>query len=221
MYKRITKNWLHLRRRTEVTARYLQDPLIVELRHDLSHTLTERERCQLLLDFANEGRLPDAAWCAILGGVTSETLLEPALRMVRESLELRIALPKLKGRERAGVLSRSLTWWALQVGEGGIIKLPLPDVRSGTFLLEDRVQAPDKMTGLAYAMCLLWDSKRPEGDALARCRYCGTFFFVERPESSGRPRREYCSDKHRDLRKAEGNTARVARYRIRKRKGLV
>src|SRR5207248_9892324 len=120
-----------------------------------------------------------------------------------------VASSKLKGRGRAVALEQGLTYWAVQLAESGIVKIPLADIRGRTFRLEDRVQAPDKMTALAYPMCLLWDPERKLGEALSQCTLgsCGKFFFVEQQRGPGRRRRGYCSDEHGGQTYRGGNTA--------------
>jgi len=59
------------------------------------------------------------------------------------------------------------------------------------------------------------DPRRSHGGELCQCGLsrCGIFFFVERTQRAGRPRREFCRDEHRDEAYDEINAARVRNYR--------
>lgn len=207
-------------------AVFLESPAIKEIRRDVS-PLSEREYCERLVAFANEGRLPTDTWFEFLGGAHSTDdravtrrapsgqITEGTTKLVRDQLAQLVL-----HRETAGKVLGP--WWAERAGLEGLVSLPVCVFdEQGQLTLEHRIIARNVLAALAYAMCLLLDNRRPHASTLWRCRLesCRRFFFEQRREGAGRPRREYCSEEHLEEAHRQQVLERVRRHRAKQKPG--
>jgi hypothetical protein len=81
--------------------------------------------------------------------------------------------------------------------------------------VRELVLARDVRFAAHYAVCRLLDPDGPFASKLCQCRLesCGKFFFEQRPESGGRPRRYYCCAEHMAEAHDRDAPTRVARSR--------
>jgi len=78
----------------------------------------------------------------------------------------------------------------------------------------------DLEAAIGFGLLLLLDPTRPYGKNLCRCKLksCRRFFLAIK-KTTGRPRRQYCSEEHLDAARRETNLERVRRSRARKKAG--
>lgn len=214
-----------VRERDPVTV-FLESPAISAIRRD-AQPLSERDYCEHVIAFANDGGLPVEAWFELLGGAQASddeavTNRAPRGRIVEGSVMLvRDQLRQLvQHRQNA---SRHLgPWWADFTAQHGVVSLPICVFGDdGTMRLEHRIVVRDLLAGIGYGMCLLLAQDRPHGAELCRCRLesCGRFFFEKKRPGAGRPRREYCSDEHLVEAHRQQVLQRVRRHRAKQKRG--
>jgi hypothetical protein len=190
-------------RRADPVRVFLESPAIAAIRRD-ARPLTERQYCEHVVAFANDGQLSTEKWFELLGGAATGDddaigNRAPAGRVVEGLTTLiRQQLAELvQHRARA---SRLLgPWWADFAATNGLVTLPVCEFQdNGSMTVQHRLLAGNLVAGIAYGMCLLLDDQRPHGEMLWRCRLetCGRFFFEQPRTRAGRPRREYCKKDH-------------------------
>jgi hypothetical protein len=179
--------------RDPLTA-FLNAPAIARVRQD-RELLSDREYCELVVAFANDGALPMESWLALLGGARrapTSRITSGLTQLVRDQLSQLV-------QHREAASAALGPYWAEEVVQRGLVTLPVCTIgEDGAITLRHRILTLDALGAVAYAMCLLLDPRRTHGSALWRCRLesCKRFFFEQASDGAGRPRREYCGPDH-------------------------
>ena len=124
---------------------------------------------------------------ALTDGTEHINISVPALAHYRGLLSALIADPEIADPKICMALSGNII--------DKVVAAPIPVIASGKFSISYRAVKIPTGSVLEWALVLLLGSFV---DALCQCHLpsCRKFFLVE-PMPRGRPRREYCSDKHR------------------------
>lgn len=204
-------------------ARFLREPWVCSVRREV-RGLSERDYCDLLLAFANDGELATEQWQSLLSGALPEqdgsvlkrrsvSVIGPGYLdlIVRDQLDQLVSL----GPDRAqSALGKD---WAEKASSAGLVLLPVFESDSGAVRISYRLLARDLPAAITYVMMLFMDSARPFGRDLCRCQLkeCERFFWVVR-QAAGRPRDTYCSQEHMKEAHRRQVRERVAKHRARK-----
>jgi hypothetical protein len=175
--------------------------------------LTDRRRVDLLLKGVNSGKLSAGEWVslqsgaeAIVAGAESRPL-RPELRQIYRDILSHFVKSKPRvnsnmGQALCARLEDSIT---------GALRAEMTP--QGNLVFNYQAFGGDEEAGLDYALVLLLGSNGPFARDLCMCRLCGKFFLVK-PIPVGRPRREFCTDRHRDTFFEQGASARVKKARL-------
>jgi hypothetical protein len=182
-------------------AAFFRNDWVASIRAD-QVGLSERDYCELLIRFVNEGTMTEDDLQSLLCGarVPSDpsairqwaegVLTQGAIDMAFNHLA---ELVKYGPRKVQPVLARE---WAARASTAGLVMLPVFSPKNGKVETTYRLLTQDLWAAISYAMMLFLSSNRPFGRDLCRCKHCKVFFFVKAPKKSGRPRRDYCSPEH-------------------------
>jgi hypothetical protein len=152
--------------------------------------LTERERADLLIAFANGNKLPARQWNQLVG-----------LRVIKGKDEYPAALPDAMRSMLVSSLDvitagsdaqrKELLYALNDVVDGGVLLAPSRSNDKKT-----RVITRAMSGGVAYALWVLLEGKDELGKELCRCNYsqCRHFFFKRREKNRrGAPSYMYCT----------------------------
>ncbi len=164
--------------------------------------LSERARCELLLDAANGIAMQASAWRQLIGGNVHAFGVDRVPLPERERQSLRAALEMIATDYKAAL--RTLK---PQVDEAALSSVVLT--------IDGRILATAMPGAIAYGIWRFLD-REDLGRALCHCRYrnCGKFFFEYRANGTrGRPQRLYCLREHGELEDTAAAALRMARRR--------
>lgn len=189
----------------------------VHFKHDASgrqFMLSDRDRAALYLDAINTCALSHQSMLRISFGIRVTPSSEMAdLTVPKEMRDEHVDILGAATRERRMFPSFIAMGTAVKVRDKLITVLEPSIDRSIGFSVAYRTVATSRQAAFEYALVLVLGQLA--GD-LCRCRLpsCGKFFLVE-PVKIGRPRREYCSDEHREEFFRQQSPERVKRSRER------
>jgi hypothetical protein len=175
--------------------------------------LTDRRRVHLLLKGVNSGKLSASEWVSLQSGAEAIVVgeesrpLRPELRQsYRDTLSRFVkSKPRVNSNMGQALCAR------LEDSITGALRAEMTP--QGNLVINYQAFGGDEEAGLDYALVLLLGSNGPFARDLCMCRLCGKFFLVK-PIPVGRPRREFCTDTHRDKFFDQGASARVKKARL-------
>jgi hypothetical protein len=198
--------------------------------------LSDRWYAETLLKLVNTGRLSDPEWNSLLIGVDRGrsggkplgyrnevdppgVLEDVAIDFYGDALREIVEDQKILRAHPHSTASMAHESWAIDAAleiEGRVVLLPSFELGDVGVAVKYRTMFTDHKTAIDYAL-LVTAATFWEELCLCRLPTCGKFFLVE-PAPHGRPRREYCTDAHRDEFFALGAADRVRKSRARQAK---
>ena len=178
--------------------------------------LTEKARVETFLNVVNAGAIPGADIFRIGSGLDSmsgmkddadhKTVFEMPKQFIDHWRQMLTAVVK----DPSIVNPTVCTYLALGL-HGKIVAAPVPVLTREGFAMNYRIAATSVWAALDHANVLLLSNFLSD---LCQCHLptCGIFFLAE-PVPVGRPRREYCTEKHREAFFKQTGAERVAASR--------
>jgi hypothetical protein len=159
-------------------------------------SLTERERCTLLLRAVNGDRLSRGDWSNLLGAVPNAG--HPSRLVEEMAAPLRSALLEVVGdpTKAHAIVGRG----AANIRNGNVVVVPEVAVDGRSSQVRERVVARSYGEALIYALWLFLDPEENYGKELRVCGRadCNRFGFAPPRLTRGQPPTYFCGDDHRE-----------------------